>query len=103
MDKVGYLEISVRICYGFSNQGKFEGIDSRCHKIVFPQKNDDWFFHRWGHIPIDEAQTFGHTQVVEYMKKYEDELERAKTDGEEGSGEERTVKTTQTTSEGLPL
>lgn len=33
------------------------------------------FCLRWGHYPIDEAQTFGHTQVVEYMKKYEDDLE----------------------------
>ncbi|XP_024937284.1 glutaminase liver isoform, mitochondrial isoform X3 [Cephus cinctus] len=25
---------------------------------------------RWGNLPIDEAETFGHTQVVEYLKNY---------------------------------
>ena len=28
-------------------------------------------FFRWGNRPIDEAETFGHSQVVEYLKNYE--------------------------------
>lgn len=27
-------------------------------------------FFRWGKRPVDEAETFGHTQVVEYLKNY---------------------------------
>ena len=51
--------------------GSFERIDTLSKSFISLSHSS----FRWGHYPIDEAQTFGHTQVVEYMKKYEEELE----------------------------
>lgn len=28
-------------------------------------------FFRWGNHPIDEAETFGHTDIVQYLKDWE--------------------------------
>lgn len=32
--------------------------------------NNNKNYYRWGNRPVDEAETFGHTQVVEYLKNY---------------------------------
>lgn len=59
------------------------------------------FSFRWGHYPIDEALTFGHAQVVEYMKKYEVELEaQQKAQREE---EEKRAKESKTQTSTLPI
>lgn len=56
---------------------------------------------RWGHYPIDEAQTFGHGQVVEYMKKYEDALEAQQKIQREEEEKKTNQEKTQTSS--LPI
>lgn len=29
---------------------------------------------RWGNLPVDEAETFGHHKVVEYLQNYENKI-----------------------------
>nr|XP_053635223.1 glutaminase liver isoform, mitochondrial-like isoform X2 [Cherax quadricarinatus] len=42
----------------------------KCH--VPPAPKD-----RWGHTPADDADQFGHTNVAEFIKKYQEDLEAA--------------------------
>lgn len=40
---------------------------------------------RWGNSPMDEAETFGHTDVVNYLKEWNEKVELVKkTDSETG-------------------
>ncbi|KAE8751564.1 hypothetical protein FOCC_FOCC001811 [Frankliniella occidentalis] len=48
-----------------------------------------FLLEQWGHYPIDEAQTFGHSTVVEYMRKYEDDLDtQQRSERPDGEGDQ---------------
>lgn len=60
-------------------------------------------FYRWGNMPINEAETFGHEQVVEYLRNYaEARTNDATSPVTGGSSDTESVTSTKTPETPLP-
>lgn len=58
---------------------------------------------RWGNTPIDEAETFGHQDIVEFLKNWQNRPPREITKGDSSEGSTRTVSPSPSDSSPFPL
>ncbi|CAD1472739.1 unnamed protein product, partial [Heterotrigona itama] len=76
-----------------ASEGHLDCVEFLIEQCAVPYKPKD----RWGKRPVDEAETFGHMQVVEYLNNYavsqktEAENKEKKNNNNNGDGDERKI------------